>query len=73
MLACPFFSPALICPLFLDVADIIECAVDRHIIIVTSNVERAVKFNGPLMMKNTPLVIVAVRSSFCLVYAFKTA
>lgn len=31
--------PALVCPTFLDVTDIIDCAVNRHVIVVTGDVE----------------------------------
>lgn len=45
-------SPALVCPPFLDVTDIIDCAVDCHVIVVAGDVEWTVKFDGPLLKKN---------------------
>lgn len=51
-------SPALVCPPFLDVTYIIDCAVNRHVIVVTGNVEWAVKFNGPLEKKNMTQLVV---------------
>lgn len=49
---CPPLSPALVCPPFLDVTDIVDCAINCHVIVVTSHVECTVKFNGPLFKKN---------------------
>lgn len=49
---CPPLSPALVCPSFLDVTDIVDRAINRHVIVVTSHVECTVKFNGPLLKKN---------------------
>lgn len=45
-------SPALVCPPFLDVTDIIDCAVNCHVIVVAGDVEWTDKFDGPLLKKN---------------------
>lgn len=46
-------SPAFICPPLLDVADVIDRAVNSHVIVVTSNVEGTTEFNGPLLSKKS--------------------
>ncbi len=51
-------SPALVCPPFLDVTYIIDCAVNCHVIVVTGDVEWTVKFNGPLEKKNITQLVV---------------
>lgn len=52
------FSPAFIRPPFLNVKDVIDRAVDSHVIVVTSNVEGTIKFNGPLFSTNKQQAIV---------------
>lgn len=63
-------SPALVRPPFLNVADVVECAVHRHVVVVAGHVERLAEFNGPLKRKcgcwslNSSLKI-TIRSSLC--------
>lgn len=45
------FSPAHVCPPFLDVTCIIDCAVNGHVIVVPGNVEWTGKFYGALVKK----------------------
>lgn len=44
-------SPAFICPPPLNVKDVIDCAVNSHVIVVTGHVEGTIKFNCPLLSK----------------------
>lgn len=44
-------SPAFICPPPLNVKDVIDCAVNSHVVVVTGHVEGTLKFNGPLLSK----------------------
>lgn len=44
-------SPAFICPPPLNVEDVIDCAVNSHVIVVTGHVEGTIEFNGPLLSK----------------------
>lgn len=50
---CKRFShpPALVRPPFLNVADVVPRAVDRHVVVVTGHIERLAEFNGPLKKK----------------------
>lgn len=47
----PPFSPAFIGPPPLNVKDVIDRAVNSHVIVVPGHVEGTVKFNGPLLSK----------------------
>lgn len=47
------FSPALFGSPLLHVTDIIDCAVDRHVVIVTGDVEGTVELHGPLDTRKT--------------------
>lgn len=61
-------SPAFICPPPLNVKDVIDCAVNSHVIVVTGHVEGTIKFNGPLLSKTKQKATVGgVTDSFFLI------
>lgn len=45
-------SPAFIRPPPLNVKDVIDCAVNSHVVVVTGHVEGTIKFNGSLFKQN---------------------